>query len=64
MALKTTLARARARVFRPTTYNIDARPIAAQTGTSCHMMEQAYFKFIPSATREKLAVVRDSSHAI
>jgi hypothetical protein len=37
--------------------------VAAQTGTSLQMIEQAYFKFIPSAMREKLAAVRDSGDA-
>lgn len=42
-------------------HNIDPLTVAAQTGTSLQMIEQAYFKFIPSAMREKLAAVRDSS---
>jgi hypothetical protein len=39
---------------------IDPLTVAAQTGTSLAMLEKAYFKFIPSAMREKLAAVRES----
>jgi hypothetical protein len=35
--------------------------VAAQTGTSLAMIENAYLHFIPLAMREKLALVKDSS---
>jgi len=41
-------------------FGIDPLTVAYQTGTSLRMIEQNYFKFIPSAMRDKLAVVRDS----
>lgn len=40
-------------------YHIDPLTVAAQTGTSLAIIEKSYFKFIPSAMREKLAAVRD-----
>jgi integrase len=43
-------------------YEIDPVTVASQTGTSLVMIEKAYFKFIPSAMREKLAQVRDASN--
>jgi integrase len=39
-------------------YGIDPLTVAQQTGTSLAMIELAYFKFIPSAMREKLEAVR------
>ncbi|MSQ91563.1 MAG: site-specific integrase [Gammaproteobacteria bacterium] len=39
-------------------YGIDPLTVAQQTGTSLAMIEKAYFKFIPSAMREKLAAVK------
>jgi integrase len=41
-------------------HGIDPLTVAAQTGTSLAMIEKTYFKFIPSAMREKLAAVRDA----
>jgi integrase len=41
-------------------HSIDPLTVAAQTGTSLAMLEKAYFKFIPSAMREKLAAVKES----
>ena len=35
-------------------HHIDPLTVAMQTGTSVKMIEQAYFKFIPSAMRDKL----------
>jgi integrase len=39
-------------------HGIDPLTVAAQTGTSVAMIERAYFRFIPSAMREKLEAVR------
>lgn len=41
-------------------HEIDPLTVAAQTGTSVAMIERNYFKFIPSAMREKLAQVREA----
>jgi integrase len=39
-------------------HEIDPLTVASQTGTSLAMIEKSYFRFIPSAMREKLAQVR------
>ena len=39
-------------------YGIDPLTVAQQTGTSLAMIERAYFKFIPSAMKEKLEAAR------
>lgn len=39
-------------------YGIDPLTVAQQTGTSLAMIEKAYFRFIPSAMKEKLAAAR------
>jgi integrase len=39
-------------------YGIDPLTVAQQTGTSLAMIEKAYFRFIPSAMKEKLEAVR------
>ena len=36
-------------------YGVDPLTVGAQTGTSLRMIERAYYKFIPSVMREKLA---------
>jgi integrase len=41
-------------------HEIDPLTVAAQTGTSVAMLEKAYYKFIPSAMREKLAAVQEA----
>jgi integrase len=41
-------------------HSIDPLTVAAQTGMSLATLEKAYFKFIPSAMREKLAAVKES----
>jgi len=40
-------------------HGIDPLTVAAQTGTSLAMIEKAYFKFIASAMREKLAAIKE-----
>ena len=35
-------------------HNVDPLTVAAQCGTSIKMIEKAYFRFIPSAMRDKL----------
>jgi integrase len=40
-------------------HGIDPLTVAAQTGTSLRMIEQAYHRFIASAMREKLAAVKE-----
>jgi hypothetical protein len=42
-------------------HGIDPLTVAAQTGTSLAMIEKAYLRFIPSAMREKLAAVIEST---
>jgi len=42
-------------------HGVDPLTVAAQTGTSLAMIEKAYLRFIPSAMREKLAHIKDSS---
>jgi integrase len=42
-------------------HGIDPLTVAAQTGTSLAMIEKAYLRFIPSAMRDKLAAVQESS---
>lgn len=42
-------------------HGVDPLTVAAQTGTSLAMIEKAYLRFIPSAMREKLAAVADST---
>lgn len=42
-------------------HGIDPVTVAHQTGTSTRMIEQAYFKFIATALREKLSAVSESS---
>jgi integrase len=42
-------------------HGVDPCTVAAQTGTSLAMIEKAYLRFIPSAMREKLAHIKDSS---
>jgi integrase len=39
-------------------YGVDPLTVGAQTGTSLRMIERAYYKFIPSVMREKLAAQR------
>lgn len=39
-------------------YDIDPLTVAQQTGTSLAMIEKAYFRFIPSAMKEKLEAAR------
>jgi len=39
-------------------YGIDPLTVAQQAGTSLAMIEKAYFRFIPSATKEKLEAAR------
>ena len=39
-------------------YGIDPLTVARQTGTSLAMIEKAYFRFIPSAMKEKLEAAR------
>ncbi len=39
-------------------YGIDPPTVAQQTGTSLAMIEKAYFRFIPSAMKEKLEAAR------
>ena len=39
-------------------YGIDPLTVAQQTGTSLAMIEKAYFRFIPSAMKEKLEAAR------
>lgn len=39
-------------------YGIDPLTVAQQTGTSLAMIEKAYFRFIPSAMRQKLEAAR------
>jgi integrase len=41
-------------------HGIDPVTVAVQTGTSVAQIEKTYFKFIPSAMREKLAAVREA----
>jgi integrase len=41
-------------------HGIDPLTVAQQTGTSLAMIEKAYFKFIASAMREKLAEIREA----
>lgn len=41
-------------------HGIDPLTVAAQTGTSVVMIEKVYYKFLPSAMREKLAGVKES----
>ena len=40
-------------------HGIDPLTVAVQTGTSLHQIEKTYYKFIPSAMKEKLAAVKD-----
>ena len=40
-------------------HEVDPLTVASQTGTSLAMIEKTYFKFIPSAMREKLAQVKN-----
>jgi integrase len=42
-------------------HGVDPLTVAAQTGTSLAMIEKAYLRFIPSAMREKLAGVKEST---
>lgn len=42
-------------------HGVDPLTVAAQTGTSLAMIEKAYLRFIPSAMREKLAAVKEST---
>lgn len=39
-------------------YGVDPLTVASQTGTSIAMIERSYMRFIPSAMREKLAVLK------
>lgn len=41
-------------------HGLDPLTVAAQCGTSLAMLERAYFKFIPSAMRDKLARIREA----
>jgi len=41
-------------------HGIDPLTVAQQTGTSLAMIEKAYFKFIASAMREKLAAIKEA----
>jgi integrase len=41
-------------------HGVDPLTVAAQTGTSLAMIEKAYFRFIPSAMRDKLAAVKEA----
>jgi integrase len=41
-------------------HGVDPLTVANQTGTSLAVIEKTYFKFIPSAMREKLAAVKDA----
>jgi integrase len=41
-------------------HGIDPLTVAQQTGTSLAMIEKAYFRFIASAMREKLAAIKDA----
>jgi len=42
-------------------HGIDPLTVAAQTGTSLRMIEQAYHRFIASAMREKLGAIREAT---
>jgi len=42
-------------------HGIDPLTVAAQTGTSLRMIEQAYHRFIASAMREKLAAIKETT---
>jgi integrase len=42
-------------------YGVDPLTVGAQTGTSLRMIERAYYKFIPSVMREKLALGRSAT---
>jgi integrase len=44
-------------------YGVDPLTVGAQTGTSLRMIERAYYKFIPSVMREKLASRKISTTA-
>jgi len=44
-------------------HGVDPITVAAQMGTSLVMIEKVYFKFIPSAMREKLAAVKEGGVA-
>lgn len=42
-------------------HGVDPLTVASQTGTSLAVIEKSYLRFIPSAMREKLAAVKDST---
>lgn len=41
-------------------HGLDPLTVAAQTGTSVAMLEKAYFRFIPTAMRDKLARIKEA----
>src|SRR5581483_9900494 len=41
-------------------HGVDPLTVANQTGTSLVVIEKTYFKFIPSAMKEKLAAVKET----
>jgi integrase len=41
-------------------HGLDPLTVAAQTGTSVRMIERSYFKFIPTAMKDKLAAIKDA----
>jgi integrase len=41
-------------------HGVDPLSVAQQTGTSVMMLERAYFRFVPSAMRAKLAAIREA----
>jgi integrase len=42
-------------------HGVDPLTVATQTGTSLRMIEQAYYKFIPSAMADKLRAVKEAT---